>query len=1330
MPFNTALSGIRASNADLKITGNNIANASTVGFKASRAEFGDVYATTILGAGSNTIGSGVRLQDVAQQFTQGNISFTENSLDLAISGSGFFVLDNGGDQVFSRAGTLGLDKDGFIVNNVGANLQGFQADANGVVGGVLGDLQIQTGNQPPRQTTLVESTLNLDATEEVLQRSGTTFVTDGNAIGVSQVGLLNDTTSTLLSGSFNLPLVNDFTQTPITFDVQLSGATSNNGTVSVQLDNAAGAPAAINTFNDLRTLAGVINSQLFSPTVNSSQDPIDVIAVAVDDGGGDYHLEFQALVSGESSQVSVTNGNTNSPAVTDQAATVFTVPTPDFTAIDPPAPASASGSATVDATVVSTIAGGGASTVTLSANGTQVTLDIEAAAIAADAVTPGLNNDDVNQLVTQLNVLIGGSALAGQIQAVNNNFPAGSGSISFETIATGATQTLSIDSLAGTDSLGLTTPLGLQNTGSDGAGFEISVNGTAPVRVIIGDIGPQATLAQLEAQLNARLDTAVGSDLADVHVDAATGRVYFETNNDGATNTIQITQVVNTDILGLQGASGSPNLVNALYRGGDAASVLGLPVGGGRISDSSGQAAVDNGYPLQSIDITDPDGNVVTYSAVEGNSAAETASEMNALSGVSATATTMATLSSFTNINGNSVVTLNNVALTGDTLQDLETQINALTTSTLPGVSATFDAATGTLAVESSVGDDLVFEFSSTDDGDSIAIQGDTSTVGSILEADPLNNGTATATVAQTPNASTVVTGSENWWTQVPSPTLDLSVDGQGFVTVDLGGINNDLILNGSTPVAGTTLDTVLSTAMTTTFDLTIQGPAVANVDLTGFVDGSAVTPAQLQAQIQAAVDAATVAPGDVIVNMDPTNFALSFSTATTGVAGSILLDNVGGGLDTLNLLTIQTAMGGAADLGAAPDPATTLAAVQAAVDTAAGVGNVTVALDAATNQIYFETGQPGINHSVRITNVTNDVLGLNTVPNLVGTLYQGADGANNRAEGVNGNPSAVIVGGAIDIVLDEGYTATDPTPPAIGLFGPFTATTFQPFVINQFDPNDQTTYNHATSVTIYDSLGNSHIATQYFVKQPYDPADPTTSQNHWQMHVLIDGADVGDPITTLPPPDNTLPTRATFNLFFNQDGTANTLLSDEVLISNWEPLDADGQPNGALGPQNQLQGGTLPIPEPPSSSNFAIDLMGTTQFGSDFAVNDVDQNGFTTGRLSGISIDDDGIIFARFTNGEAQTLGQIALAEFANSQGLQPVGDTMWAENFESGVPNIGTPGTAALGVIQSGAVEESNVDLSEQLVNLIIAQRNFQANSKTIETANQTTQTIINLR
>ena len=104
-------------------------------------------------------------------------------------------------------------------------------------------------------------------------------------------------------------------------------------------------------------------------------------------------------------------------------------------------------------------------------------------------------------------------------------------------------------------------------------------------------------------------------------------------------------------------------------------------------------------------------------------------------------------------------------------------------------------------------------------------------------------------------------------------------------------------------------------------------------------------------------------------------------------------------------------------------------------------------------------------------------------------------------------------------------------------------------------------------------------------------------------------------------------------------------------------------------------------------------------------------------------------MIFARFTNGQAQTLGQVALAYFRDPEGLSPVGDTAWAESFESGVPTIGAPGTGTFGGIRSSALEDSNVDISEQLVGLIIAQRNFQASAKTIETTDQVTQTILNL-
>ena len=264
----------------------------------------------------------------------------------------------------------------------------------------------------------------------------------------------------------------------------------------------------------------------------------------------------------------------------------------------------------------------------------------------------------------------------------------------------------------------------------------------------------------------------------------------------------------------------------------------------------------------------------------------------------------------------------------------------------------------------------------------------------------------------------------------------------------------------------------------------------------------------------------------------------------------------------------------------------------------------------------------------------------------------------------------------------------------------------------------------------MYDSLGNSHVMRQFFVKQNFDVNDPSTAPNHWKMYVQIDGQNVGDPNPLLPSPENTEPTLAAFDVHFFPDGRLNTTVTDSMLISNWTPLGVDGNPIGAMGPLNVLQGGSQPVAEPPASSNFVVDLTGSTQFGSVFSVESLDQNGYTTGRLAGLDINNTGIIFARFTNGEAQTLGQVALANFNNIEGLKPVGDTMWAQTFETGEAVIGAPGSSSLGFVNSGAVEESNVDLSEQLVNLIIAQRNYQANAKTIETANAITQTIINLR
>jgi flagellar hook protein FlgE len=145
---------------------------------------------------------------------------------------------------------------------------------------------------------------------------------------------------------------------------------------------------------------------------------------------------------------------------------------------------------------------------------------------------------------------------------------------------------------------------------------------------------------------------------------------------------------------------------------------------------------------------------------------------------------------------------------------------------------------------------------------------------------------------------------------------------------------------------------------------------------------------------------------------------------------------------------------------------------------------------------------------------------------------------------------------------------------------------------------------------------------------------------------------------------------------------------------------------------------------------NVTVDLRQSTQFGGNFSVNSVSQDGYTTGRLIGIDIDDTGVVQARFTNGNSQPLGQVAIANFANPQGLQQLGNTQWAETFSSGQALRGQAGNSGFGLVQSGALEGANVDVTEQLVNMITAQRNFQANAQMISTADQITQTIMNIR
>ncbi len=191
MSFQQGLSGLNATAKSLEVIGNNIANASTYGAKASRAEFADVYAAALNGAGTNTIGIGVNLSTVAQQFTQGNILTTENPMDLAINGAGFFqVTDGNSPVVFSRNGQFKIDRDGFIVNNELKKLLGYPASPNGVIQpGAASPLQLPTSGINPQVTGQIDMEFNLDS------RLAATAPAAGAAINFTDPTTYNNATS-------------------------------------------------------------------------------------------------------------------------------------------------------------------------------------------------------------------------------------------------------------------------------------------------------------------------------------------------------------------------------------------------------------------------------------------------------------------------------------------------------------------------------------------------------------------------------------------------------------------------------------------------------------------------------------------------------------------------------------------------------------------------------------------------------------------------------------------------------------------------------------------------------------------------------------------------------------------------------------------------------------------------------------------------------------------------------------------------------------------------------------------------------------------------------
>jgi flagellar hook protein FlgE len=260
-------------------------------------------------------------------------------------------------------------------------------------------------------------------------------------------------------------------------------------------------------------------------------------------------------------------------------------------------------------------------------------------------------------------------------------------------------------------------------------------------------------------------------------------------------------------------------------------------------------------------------------------------------------------------------------------------------------------------------------------------------------------------------------------------------------------------------------------------------------------------------------------------------------------------------------------------------------------------------------------------------------------------------------------------------------------------------------------------TVNDTTSQTVYDGKGQEVELSYYFRKLAADPSPGDDGErDSWAVYVTANGVAVPEQT-----PDVDNPLKPAFIARFDPDNGMDPDFLDPNDLGN----SLVQPPNLTIPATTTAKGATS---QPIDGVLMKVDSI--TQFNADFGVTKLTQDGFRSGELSDFTIEPSGVITARYTNGQSKPAGQVQLVRFINPQGLEPVGGNLWKSTVDSGSPTANDPGTGGTGILLQGQLEESNVDLTAELVNMITAQRMYQANAQTIKTMDQVLQTVVNLR
>ncbi len=1299
MSFYTSLTGLNAATAQLGVTSNNIANVSTTGFKRSRTDFGDIFATSPLQKASATIGQGVSLKRVVQEFGQGNMVFSSNTLDLAISGDGFFPLksQDGFQDIFTRNGVFMMNDQYNVVNSAGQKLMAASVDSSGKAN--LDDMNVLTIPQKTTgmamQTSKVQLGLNFPADATVVtkdfNRNDPTTYNKSTALTVYDAGGNSYLASVYYVKTQNASqeTPNNKWQTYVYVGDKLVNASLQQAT------NSTGDVMYVNKYGELKAKADFktpaeiaeLNSSFSKKTVKFSLDALTDIRTsqpaAVTAGlatslgtGSNDGVDFSNYINLNKTELLGLQGSSGvtyslkPPALNDGFTVTF-------------GPASARVPVSVDpdgtkaptaldiATALNNNASFAGSYVAQAPSTTQI-------AGVKFGTTPNVN--DFKSFSMALNgktlsfsniVPVGATMadLAAAIQSRLRNEDNGNTDLTVSVMhASGSSATT--DSLQIVDAAGRTiSAVSLQNQATSAVGG-IATYPDSTLKITALD--PNVSALSIEKEFVIKQ----GSDSISAATNATTGVTTVTSSNAAlkvALNDTPYPRSVASYAMG-----------TGPYKTTFHAQPTDITVAGDT-ADTSISSFVTK--------LNANEAFAASYTAVAtGTTSMEVIAKDPT---VSSPASITSDLQVFNTVTAGSASSFN-----------LITAVTANTSAALtPAGGATYAKAVGSpvsYAGKHSI-DELKNLFTVNVDG---SIDGVTVGLDNLI-----------ASLKDMPAASQKLSG-----TQIAAELTNEIQRAYG----------DEKPFNFSTVGAPTfSLELTLSSNKSTLDKL--------NIDLSSKGD---LKPEDLVREVQKQVNDSTAYKDKITVSYDTQAQKLVFTPL---------------GSNKVAVSSTQTAMGltdplvqGVNDesVGLALSPSVSTSPFRALNDQRYGMK---VEYDAVKQSFVFKSGTTGDASSIAISSIRPGSLATQSIKGLGMTgdpaSYTVAASTVDALRGIASKP-AVLTGNALAINVDNnfsvdstnnqfvvsvnGITGTVTVPPK----DTYTLGTFMEALqngINNLQSSNKTgltpesvngvkvTYNSATNALEF-TTGTA--STDSYIK--------VTGDAKWGLDGL--DAKFGTTTTWIKPKAFTDTKGAT--VYIDGFGAETSSATGFDTLPSWSPVYFDkgeltfDTAGNLVSPKQGAQLDTVYLPNGKGALTINIDYSKSTQFASPFSVLSQSQDGAPEGDLVGLAIKDDGLVAASYSNGAQKSLGKVVLVNFSNPTGLRQIGDTNYYKTSESGTPKYGEAGSAGFGTVRSGATERANVDLTQELVDLITEQRNFQANAKAMETSTSMTNTIIQIR